>query len=252
MADATRRKLIAHNEGVRGNAIKLRAGLIDSGYRSVNLDLLYPGTDIVWDTAGGKVVGAQRKTIVDFMASYWNGSLQRQLTTMIHCVDLPVLLLEGYAYYDKETGGIRTIYGNVLTRDDKTVPYESYIHALCDLFLASADHFGIIMSPSIEYTIRWATDTGIKHFDTVKLDNWKRTETGYRSVNRPLQLLMGLDGIGEKMAEAGWKQYGTPAKFIEAMQIGIAAIDIEGIGVGIIKRVNQQLDAEYSEWHKGL
>lgn len=241
-----RTKIIAHNEATRGERIKLQNALVDAGWLIDYLDVIYPGADIAWTTLHHKSVGVQIKTTSDFMTSWFDGRLQRQLYSLITEVDIPLLLIEGYAYPDRRTGDLMGRFGRV-SPGQRKISYTAFVHAMADLTLNAPDRFGLILSPDIAYTVRWFLQEALVYFDKEEFaTGWHRIELPPRHTSSAVSALLGWDGIGPETAQALLREYNTAFDAIEALRSG-AALKIRGIGPGLIKKVQEQGNGKYAE-----
>lgn len=97
-------KRLASRDALLADSRELTALSTDDGVRHLNM----PGRiDLVF-AAGDKVVGAESKKAQDCIDSFYSRRLHRQLRTLGRLVDIPAIILRGYApdFIDEYSGAI--------------------------------------------------------------------------------------------------------------------------------------------------
>lgn len=243
----SRLQFIADDEGTRGHRKVFRDTLVAQGFKVADLNVMYPGSDIVWSTGHipRKMVGVQLKTTTDFFMSWHSGHLQEQLHNLIRCVEIPILLIEGEATIDKKTGGVHTSqYGLVKDDNSKPIPYASYVHSLADCTGFAPGRFSLIMSPSMEFTTNWCLELGPKHFDADLYKSWERIQLPERNRDGALQALLGTRGMGEVRLRAVLARFQTPFAALIALQLR-RWVEVDGVGEVLQEKARKQWGSAY-------
>lgn len=195
------------------------------------------GADILFDVAGKRLAGIQRKRFpADFLASLHDGRLAQQLNLLVHNVDYPLLLLEGRARW--------TADGNLVHTHHKFNRWR--MRALCWSF---AFNLGVPVTWSdnihdtartIRYFEKWLArpKTGTiltRSKPTLRKESlWHDDAT----TGQLEHFLHGLPGISQSRARAILKHYnGLPFKLEGNLR------DVPGIGKKIAQEIEEFLSS---------
>lgn len=206
------------------------------------------GVDFLFGSEGQGLVGVQRKTITDFIASIRDNRLQREVPLMLDGrLDRPILILEGVSQWTN-TGQL--------------------LHSR--ITWTMSQHLGLILSlnfrgiwvvststmaesiDTLSLLTKWCEKTEHKGLDTrpkMNRDPVFGTKVERNGKDRPrhqaLNLLQGIDGVSITRARAIYDHFGeAPLRF---MCTADEMAEVPGIGIVTAKKIVDVFGDIYQE-----
>ena len=201
--------------------------------------------DYRWYSISMELVGVERKSVTDFLASLSNGSLADELRRLREEVDFPILLIEGPITIDHTTGVIlRTWYsGGKFKKAETGWRLNNLIPAIYD-FCRTLDIMPFY-SPSIGETaavIRYIYSWDQDQYHTAIYKNRKHE---YVIPSPAAVMLASL--VGPKTAHSLLHEFRSLRGILTADLERLTKVD--GIGPKTAQKILDALDQEYKDSH---
>lgn len=196
------------------------------------------GADILAYTSRGKL-GVQRKHVPDdFIASFEDGRLSKELPALRESVTFPVLLLEGDFIYNKMdllmVGGRESRYTKTQVRNilrsiryvqgidvERSADIEDTVAVVNELvgWIEAEKHDSLYSRPSI------------------------RSEWGVASrVERQLHFLQGFPGVGVNTARKILDRFGSLGRVVKLVPTDAELMEVDGLGKSRISKIKEVLE----------
>ena len=232
-------------EGKKGSSYAaIKTKLAVKGWSELALEGIYPGADFCWKSQWEKRVGFQRKTVMDFMGSWFDGRLQDQLYKLAKSVDICGLILDGLPWIDHKDGSLITQYGKI-EHGRHPVSFFTFTHCMAEVIGEMPDGMKlqlIILPGGVSELVQWLSVVGPDRYDQPEFTGWERGLLPPRHQDPRIRALLGLPGMGIKNCEAALAHYGSAGKFMGAALRG-QLVDAKGKGVvrGIGKKTQEDI-----------
>jgi DNA excision repair protein ERCC-4 len=190
----------------------------------INVDL---ATLIVGDYIISSNIAIERKTIIDYIRSLYDGRLYIQCAQLYRHFSCPLLILEG------DFNDLR----------DLSVRLNDYYRSIAIIIIDFK--ISIVHTSTIEDTKELLKALAIKSQDnSIKGPLLRKMRKEKSEYNQQLSILSSLPGIGDKLATRMLDKFISPKNALNASVAELAKIP--GLGVSRAQRVRKILDDKYT------
>jgi ERCC4-type nuclease len=201
--------------------------------------------DYVWDLPDKSTVGIERKTIRDFIQSYYDARIHDQLAGCLNSYEHVHLLLEGVFATNGYDAGLTTYIKLWNSFKPTTLPLAGNIHGFTKQLLNVQEHVSIILSTSHETTAQVIAGLYKKYEISPLLECQPRTKKQVSEKAMTLQehaLIASIPRLSRTAAHNLMEHFGTIHNICSALSLDPKALlKIPAVGPGAVSMLEKVL-----------